>query len=154
MTDWLLHTLVATSGLIFIVLIAREPVRRLFGSRVAYGLWLIPVARLFMPTLTHTVERSVPTPAVFHLSGSEPVWMAHVASPAPSLFEQLGGWPVMALVLWLAVAAALFLSRIIAFNRDRSAILRSATAESRIGRVRLVRTPEISSPEASAGTAM
>ena len=45
MTDWLLGTLLATSGLIILVLLIREPVRRHFGSRVAYGLWLIPVAR-------------------------------------------------------------------------------------------------------------
>jgi len=148
MTDWLLHTLLATSELILIVLIVREPVRRFFGSRVAYGLWLIPLARLFMPTLTHTIERSVPAETTFHLSASEPVWMAHVAAPAPTLFEQLGGWPALALALWLTVAAALFLSRMIAFHRDRSAILRSSTGETLIGKVRLIRTPEISSPVA------
>jgi len=148
MTDWLLHTLVATSELILAVLILREPVRKFFGSRVAYGLWLIPLARLFMPTLSHTIVRSVPAETTFHLSASEPVWMAHVAAPAPTMFEQLGGWPVLALALWLTVAAALFLSRMIAFHRDRSAILRSSTGETRIGTVRLVRTPEISSPVA------
>ena len=65
MTDWLLGTLLATTGLIVLVLLIREPVRRHFGARVAYGLWLIPAARLLMPTLTHTVERTVPaaTPA-------------------------------------------------------------------------------------------
>ena len=60
MTDWLLGTLLATSALIMLVLLVREPVRRRFGSRVAYGLWLIPAARLLMPTLTESVERTVP----------------------------------------------------------------------------------------------
>ena len=83
MTDWLLHTLVATSALIVLVLVVREPVRKRFGSRVAYGLWLIPVARLFMPTLTHNVERSAPPAIPFPVAASEPLWMAHVASPAP-----------------------------------------------------------------------
>ena len=59
MTDWLLGTLLATSGLIVLVLLIREPVRRHFGARVAYGLWLIPAARLLMPTITQTVERPV-----------------------------------------------------------------------------------------------
>ena len=59
MTDWLLGTLFATTGLIVLVLALREPVRRAFGSRVAYGLWLIPAARLLMPTLSQTVERPV-----------------------------------------------------------------------------------------------
>ena len=63
MTGWLLGTLLATSALILLVLLIREPVRRRFGSRVAYGLWLIPAARLLMPTLTQTVERTVPSQA-------------------------------------------------------------------------------------------
>src|SRR6185503_3984677 len=58
-TDWLLGTLLATSGLILLVLMIREPVRQNFGARVAYGLWLIPAARLLMPTLTQTIERPV-----------------------------------------------------------------------------------------------
>ena len=148
MTDWLLHTLVATSALILVVLIVREPVRKLFGSRVAYGLWLIPMARLFMPTLTHTVERSVAAPRPFPLVATEPVWMAHVAAPAPSLFDEGGGWPTLLVVLWLGVAAGLFLSRMIVFHRDRRAILSSSVVEMRIGSVRVVRTPEISSPVA------
>ena len=148
MTDWLLHTLLATSALIVAVLIVREPVRKLFGSRAAYGLWLIPVARLFMPTLTHTVERSVPAAAPFPLVATEPVWMAHVAAPAPSLFDEVGGWPALLLVLWLGVAAVLFLSRTIAFHRDRRAILRASAVETRIGSVRVVSTSEISSPVA------
>ena len=60
MIGWLFDTLLASSALMLVVLIAREPVRQRFGSRVAYGLWLIPAARLFMPTLTQTVERTAP----------------------------------------------------------------------------------------------
>ena len=40
MIDWLLGTLLATTALIVMVLLVREPVRRHFGARVAYGLWL------------------------------------------------------------------------------------------------------------------
>ena len=76
MTDWLLHTQLATSALALLVLIVREPVRTRFGSRVAYGLWLIPVARLFMPTLTQTVERPVPAAPPSLLVADEPLAMA------------------------------------------------------------------------------
>ena len=55
MTNWLVGTLLATSGLALLVLAARGFVRRRFGSRVTYGLWLIPAARIFMPTLTHRI---------------------------------------------------------------------------------------------------
>ena len=38
MTDWLLGTLLATTGLFCLVLLIREPVRRHFGARVALSL--------------------------------------------------------------------------------------------------------------------
>ena len=150
MIDWLLDTLIATSALAVLVLLVREPVRRHFGSRVTYGLWMIPAARLFMPTLTRTVERSIPTktgfrPPLHHLGG-EPLAMAQVREP--SLVDQLGGWPAILIALWLTVAAALFLSRLIAFNRDRRAILASSVRTMRVGAVQLVRSPEILSPVA------
>jgi beta-lactamase regulating signal transducer with metallopeptidase domain len=151
-TGWLLDTLLATSALILLVLLVREPVRRNFGSRVTYGLWLIPAARLFMPTLTRTVERTIPAQAGFHpplrYLGGEPLAMAQVAMPEPSLIDQLGGWPSLLLSVWLAVAGGLFLSRLIAFHRDRRAILESSVRTTRVGSIRLVRSPEIVSPVA------
>ena len=152
MTDWLLKTLLATSGLIVLVLLVREPVRKRFGSRVAYGLWLIPVARLFMPTLTHTVERTVPVQASVQPFpqplASESLWMARVAPADPSLLHRLGGWPTILFAVWFAVAAGLFLSRLIAFRRDRRAILASSVQIAELGSVRIIRTTEIESPVA------
>jgi beta-lactamase regulating signal transducer with metallopeptidase domain len=152
MSHWLLDTLLATTGLLLLVLLVREPVRKLFGSRVAYGLWLIPAARLFMPTLRHTVERTVAAPTTFQPIAvpiaSESLWMARVAPPPESLFDRLGGLPTVAVALWLAVAAGLFVSRMIAFHRDRRAILGASFAASRVGRVRIVRSPEVVSPVA------
>ena len=88
MTGWLLSTLLATSGLAVLVLIVREPIRKRFGSRITYGLWLIPAARLFMPTLTQTVERAVPMqPGIRPLPqplASESLWMANVTPVDPS----------------------------------------------------------------------
>ena len=152
MTDWLLSTLVATSGLTLLVLLVREPVRKRFGSRVTYGLWLIPAARLFMPTLTQTVERRVPALPAFQPIADplvrESLWMARVAPPEPSLIDRLGGWPTLLFLIWFAVAAGLFLTRMIAFHRDRRAILASSTCVDRIGSVQIVRSPEIASPVA------
>jgi beta-lactamase regulating signal transducer with metallopeptidase domain len=87
-TDWLIGTLLATSGLILLVLLVREPVRRHFGARVAYGLWLIPASRLLMPTLTETVERpmsTVVTPRIMlsHYT-AEPLLLSSVAPPQQS----------------------------------------------------------------------
>jgi bla regulator protein BlaR1 len=150
MTDWLIGTLLATSGLILLVLLIREPVRRAFGARVAYGLWLIPAARLLMPTITETIERPLgpavtPRMMLSH-SASEPLLLSSVARPEPSLVEQAGGWPTVLLVLWLGVAFGLFAARVLAFRRERAAILGSAVELGRIGSIRLVQSGEVSGP--------
>lgn len=150
MTDWLLGTLFATTGLIVLVLLIREPVRRAFGARVAYGLWLIPAARLLMPTLTHRIERPVGaavTPQMFSSQTmAEPLLLSSVGAPEQSLIEQAGGWPTILLVLWLGVAAGLFAARILDFRRERAAILDGATDLGRIGSIRLVQSSEVSGP--------
>lgn len=152
MSGWLLQTLLATSGLILFVLLVREPVRMRFGSRVAYGLWLLPVARLFMPTLTHTVERAVPVQSALPPSSvslmPEPLWMARVTPRDLSFFERIGGWQTILIAIWFAVGATLFLTRMIAFHRDRRAILASCVEGASLGSVRIIRTPELSSPVA------
>lgn len=151
MTDWLLDTLLATSALMLLVLIVREPVRKQFGSRVTYSLWLIPAARLFMPTLTRTVERTIPAQTSFqppvHPLASEPVSMAHVALTGPSFLDRIG-WSNLLVSIWLAVAAGLFVSRLIAFHRDRRALIASSARITRLGAIRIVRSPEILSPVA------
>ncbi len=150
MTDWLLGTLLATSALIVLVLLIREPVRRRFGSRVAYGLWLIPAARLLMPTLTQTVERQVPGGAplqpFLQPAVGEQILLSSVSSANTSLIEQLGGWPTILTTLWLGIALGLFVSRMIAFRRDRRAILANAIEIARLGTIRVVRSRDVCSP--------
>lgn len=152
MTDWLLGTLLATSGLIGLVLLVREPVRRLFGARVAYGLWLIPATRLLMPTLTQTIERPVTIQVSPRLLTTqitaEPMLLSSVAPPEATLVDQLGGWPTILLTLWLGVAAGLFIARILAFRRERSAILENSVDLDWIGAILLVQSPAVRGPVA------
>jgi beta-lactamase regulating signal transducer with metallopeptidase domain len=152
MTSWLLGTLLATSLLVAIVLLIREPVRRRFGSRVAYGLWLIPAMRLLMPTLTQTVERqvpaSVPVQPLIRPVVDEPLLLTSVTPAGSSLFEQIGGWPTILLTIWLGVAAGLFISRMSAFFRDRREILSNGDEVGRLGSIRLIKSREVSSPVA------
>jgi bla regulator protein BlaR1 len=151
-TDWLLGTLLASTGLIVLVLLIREPIRRHFGARVAYGLWLIPAARLLMPTITQTVERTAPSPASpFYFvpeASVEPMLLATMAPPEPTLIDQFGGWPTILLTLWLGGAAGLFLARMLAFGRERRTILGNADQLGKIGSIRLVQSPEVRGPVA------
>jgi beta-lactamase regulating signal transducer with metallopeptidase domain len=138
-TDWLLGTLAATSGLMLLVLIVREPVRRHFGAGVAYSLWLIPAARLLMPTLTKTVERrgAVPSPII-------------PAAGAPELSHLAGfiGWPIIVLSLWLVGAFVLFITRVVQYQRQRMAVLAAAEEIERIGSIRIVRSAAVRGPVA------
>ncbi len=59
MMEWMIDTLLATSALIMLVLIIRRPVASYFGPIIAYSLWIIPAARLFMPSLTKTQHNIV-----------------------------------------------------------------------------------------------
>lgn len=52
MTEWMIDTFLATSALILLILVIRRPVAAYFGPIMAYSLWIIPAARLFMPSLT------------------------------------------------------------------------------------------------------
>jgi beta-lactamase regulating signal transducer with metallopeptidase domain len=133
--DWLLGTLLATSGLMLVVLIAREPVRHYFGSRVAYGLWLIPAARLVMPTLTETVERPVPlrAPLISNVGVPE---LEHVVSP------------VVPVGLWVIGALVLLAAGMIQFRRQRAAILAAAQELDRSGSIRIVSSTAVRGPVA------
>lgn len=145
MTDWLVDTLVATSALILLVLIVREPVRRQFGATAAYSLWLIPAARMAMPPITQTVERIVPA--------AEPVVVTPLAlaqfAPAvsdPSLIERLGGWPTLLLSLW-ATGAILFLALgFLRYHRQRRVALEEAVQLAKLGNIRLVRSHAVRGP--------
>ena len=46
-----LQTSLAVTALMLIVLLVRKPFARHFGAKAAYALWLVPVARLFMPPM-------------------------------------------------------------------------------------------------------
>lgn len=133
MTHWLLGTLLATSGLMLVVLLSRELVRRHFGARAAYGLWLIPAARLLMPTLTRTVER----PAV---------GASAILKPDTSIFAMIGSWQTLVVALWIAGAIGLFVIRMLEFAHRSSAILSAAIEVDRVGSIRIVRTGAVRGP--------
>ena len=120
MTEWLADTLLATALLMGVVLFLRAPVARFFGARVAYALWLLPAARLFMPSLSRTIEVPAPiapsNPAVA-LSPEALAVLTRSAEPAGV------DWMPILLTAWLAGAALLFLWRIADHIRECDDIL-------------------------------
>ena len=146
MTAWLADTLIATSVLMLLVLAIREPVRRTFGATAAYALWLLPAARMAMPSMTKTVERIVPAtpPADSPMLMSSIVPLAPVADP--SLIERLGGWPTLLITFWATGAVVFLILGLIRYRRQRRTALDGAVQLARLGSIRLVRSHAVRGP--------
>lgn len=82
-----LQTSLAVAILFALVLIVRKPFARSFGAKSAYALWLLPVARLFMPPLPANISLfgflapQAQSPSL--QTGMEDHFFIH-ASPAPA----------------------------------------------------------------------
>lgn len=145
MTGWLVDTLLATSLLMALVLLVREPVRRQFGPAAAYGLWLVPALRTIMPSMVVTVERTVPA--------ARPLARAMLQPPIapavdPGLLERLGGWESLAVATWLAGASAMLLYGVFVYRRQRREVLRDSIQAARLGGIRVVRSIAVRGPMA------
>lgn len=142
MIAWLTDTLIATSILMALVMIVREPVRRMFGAGVAYALWLLPAARLIMPTLTTTVERAAPAVSL----DAAPVVLGAVpaAMPVADPIDLQG----IVLWLWLSVAAVLLIRGLHNYRRQRRAVLVDAVQIAKLDKIRIVRTYALRGPMA------
>lgn len=98
---WLVHSLVAASFLMLLVLALRWPVARLFGAGWAYALWLIPVLRLVLPPLPLPAQDLPPSAAVLIPAASD------MTAPLPALAGP-GQWVPFLLACW-AGGAVIFL---------------------------------------------
>ena len=143
MNEWLADTLVATSLLMALVLLVRDPVRRQFGPAAAYGLWLIPALRLLMPPLTETVERVVPAAPIAALHSAKAIPAAE-----PGLIERIGGWETLAVCTWVAGAAFMLIGGLLIYRWQRREVFRDSIQVARLGRIRVVRSPALRGPMA------
>lgn len=141
MTGWLVGTLIATSALMALVLAVREAVRRRFGPAVVYALWLLPAARMVLPSFTRTVERATPAAAPPNLSPT-----AFASAPAEAAASAFAAWPTLLIAVWL-IGAALMLARgLFVYAAQRRAILKGGVQLARIGNIRLVRSERVRGP--------
>ena len=102
LNQWIWDTIFSMTLLMVLVLMVRKPISHFFGARIAYLLWILPLARLFMPTLTleaPAVAEPVATFAPMAL-GSEMVATVPVQSTAFSALASLD-WTMIAVILWL-----------------------------------------------------
>ncbi len=176
MTAWLVETLIATSLLMIVALMLRGPVRRQFGSSVAYALWALPVLRLALPPLpgrwhlselvTPAVDRSIGDGIVFGVMRPDHLppdiarhAVAHldlVMGPAPIralvVAPVIGphgpSWLMLAIGLWAAGALFFIGYQLIVYRRFCQRIERQARRRHRIAdnRVEVIETDATSGP--------
>lgn len=115
--SWIVETLLASALLMALVLLAREPVARIFGPRVAYMLWLLPALRMILPPIPQGIA-DVPAhhlPQAFELATAAlPIEMATLGETPISGSVDVA---TMALALWLAGAFSYFLWHVLAYHR-------------------------------------
>ncbi len=160
MTEWLMDTMLVTSALLVGVLILRKPVARVFGPAVAYGLWLLPAARVFMPSL----EREMPAVAAGQ-SGTAQTGAAQLGNASDILYAAVPGetfapvtnaapsadWMQIGISLWLGIAGLIFVIQMLRYVSMRETMLADSNmlgniGLGKIGNVRLIESDQVSGP--------
>ena len=154
--QWLVETLIVTAALMALVLVLRRPVARHFGAEMAYLLWAIPLARLFMPPVVQTIEVPVSEPSV-----PDAASMAAMAAPVGDIAAPLDAvpeagfansllldadWFAIGVTVWLCGAAIFLIAQLSAYLQNRRELLEDAVEVSRIDGIRVIEIAGISGP--------
>ncbi|WP_375427083.1 M56 family metallopeptidase [uncultured Sphingomonas sp.] len=133
MIGWLVEAALGSTLLIGVVLLLREPTRRLFGPTVAYALWALPALRLVLPPMPEW-RRDIATTPISRV-GELVIHFLDTAVTA----EEVAAANVV-LLLWLIGGAAFLGWHLVRYALFRARILRGHDDLARIGRVRVVRS--------------
>ncbi|MEZ5709333.1 MAG: M56 family metallopeptidase [Blastomonas sp.] len=147
--QWLFDTLLATSLLMALVLMLRRPVAHFFGPQIAYLLWAVPFARLFLPPVTRIIEvPAAPSgePVMAMPVVADPQWVSGGAEIAAAPASVSIDWLMIALVAWLGGALLFLLSHLAAYAQNRRELLADAVPLGRHGNSELVEIAGISGP--------
>ncbi len=151
MSTWLFDSLLVTSLLMAVILMIRRQVAKMFGASVAYALWVIPAARLLMPSLTgeavpvgessngvsDAVRESI-------LAGvSSPDTVVDAASKSVVAAVDL---TALGVTIWLGGAALFFIIQMIRYASMRDDLLSDATEIAVIDGVRVVASDQVAGP--------
>ena len=151
MQTWAFDSLVVTTFLMAAILLVRRPVAQMFGPGVAYALWLIPAARLLMPSLEGApvaaagdgqwVRDAVRESILSGVPASNPVAVAANDIPAATV-----DWAALGITVWLGGAALFFIIQMIRYASMRDDLLSEAEEITYIGRVSVVASDQVAGP--------
>ncbi len=152
MQTWLFDSLLVTTLLMGAVLLLRRPVARMFGPGVAYALWLIPAARLLMPSLEGAAAPVSDNGQAVRDAVRESI-LAGVSSPdtvitvpgelatAPSI-----DYAALGITFWLGGAALFFIIQMIRYASMRDDLLSHAEEIANIDGVSVVASDQVAGP--------
>ena len=147
LNQWVWDTMLSMTLLMLLVLAIRKPVSHFFGARIAYLLWILPVARLFMPTLILEAPAEVEPVAAFVPTtvGSDFVATVPAQSGAFAALASLD-WMMIALILWLGGAGLLFISKLASYLQFREDIVADGRLIGRHGNIKILETAAVGGP--------
>ena len=152
MGAWLFDTFVVTSMLMLLVLLLRRPVARHFGPSVAYALWLIPAARVLMPSLEGAPAPTLESGTALPDTVRDAI-LAGIVTPenTASATSQMASTPsvdyaVLGLTLWLGGATLFFIIQMIRYASMRDELLSEATEIAHINGVSVVASDQVAGP--------
>ena len=152
MGAWLFDTIMVTTLLMVAVLMVRRTVAENFGPGVAYALWLIPAARVLMPTLegpavatlesNFAVQDTVRDAVLTGISAPQSVaaTTSHMAALPSVDYVALG------VTLWLGGAVLLFIVQMIRYATMRDDLLSEATDIAYVDGIRIVASDQVAGP--------
>lgn len=147
LNQWIWDTMFSMTLLMVLVLMIRKPVSHFFGARIAYLLWILPLARLFMPTLTLEAPAVTEPAASFApmALGSDMVAAVPVETTAFSALASLD-WMMIAIIIWLGGAGLLFISKLASYLQFREDIVSDGRLIGRHENIKILETAAISGP--------
>lgn len=112
--EWAVQTGVIVTILILFVLIVRRPFARLFGARAAYALWLLPVLRLFMPTIVlpahwlpqQSATAPMPSPKGFDFDFDSAAPSLPNIDLSPVVTDAPFDWTLFLVIFWVVIGLA------------------------------------------------
>ncbi len=148
MTDWLLDTILVTTLILAAVLILRKLVANIFGPNVAYFLWLLPAARLVMPSLSvektasvSDTSQSVRDSVIGAVTSRQPVTFVEAIVPQAAF-----DYGMIALSIWLGGAALLFVVQMARYVAMRDELLSDAKDLGMTQGIKLIQSDRVSGP--------
>ena len=152
MGAWLFDTLLTTTLLMAAILIVRRPVAKYFGPTIAYALWLIPAARMCMPTIEGpssltadsgiAIQDTVREAVLAGLSSPDTIASAARSAQAFHTIDFLA----LGLITWLGGAVLLFMVQMIRYAAMRDDLLSEATEIAVVDGVKIVASDHVAGP--------